>query len=385
MDRTISELPPPDAAAKALSETLAERMRAEIGARGGWLGFDRYMEMALYEPGLGYYSAGSVKLGEAGDFVTAPELTPLFGRALAAELIVLLRGLERPSVLELGAGTGRLAEQILTALSEQGMGEVSYRILEPSADLAARQRQALGPFGGRVEWLDTLPAEPFQGAIVANEVADALPVERFVRREREVRPLGVSVEDRRFVWREGPEQPELSAAVERLEDELDRRLEAGFESEICLMLAPWLASLADVLARGGVLIVDYGMTRREYYHPDRRSGTLMCHYRHRAHGDPFLLPGLQDITAWVDFSACADAAAAARLNVAGFTTQGHFLLERAAADFDPATWASASLREVNAFKRLVLPGEMGERFKVLLLTRGVAHPGLPGRDLRERL
>ena len=385
MPRAV-ELPEPSAAALAVSAELARVIRAEIRGAGGWLDFARYMELALYAPGLGYYSAGSTKLGPAGDFVTAPELGDLLGRALARTLRAEIAG-ANPLILELGAGTGALAAHLLGALADL---EVRYLILEPSAELRERQQRALARFGARVEWLERLPEEPFAGALIANEVLDALPVTCFAKRGARVVPRGVVADADGFAWADGPERRDLSDAVGALERALGAPLRDGYASEIALAFPGWLASVAAALDRGCMLFVDYGLPRREYYHAQRSGGTLICHYRHRAHPDPFLYPGLQDITAWVDFSACADAARLAGLEVAGFTTQAQFLLETVAAEPPSSRADAASLRERSVLKTLLLPGEMGERFKVLLLRKGLAHgqpsgAALPGRDLRRWL
>jgi SAM-dependent MidA family methyltransferase len=261
---------------------------------------------------------------------------------------------------------------------------VRYRILEPSADLKERQQRALAPFAGRVEWLERLPA-PFTGVIVANEVIDALPVERFEMRASEPRALGVIAAGEHLGWGPSRADPAVAAAVRAVEDALETPLPSGYRSELCLTLPPWLLALGDSLTRGSLLFVDYGLARRDYYHEQRADGTLICHYRHRAHDDPFLYPGLQDITAWVDFSACADAAVAAGFEIAGFTTQGQYLLSVLAA-LPPALAVDlAAPREQSALKTLILPGEMGERFKVMLLRKGVAGPPLPGKDFRQWL
>jgi SAM-dependent MidA family methyltransferase len=379
-----ARIPEPDAQALAVSHQLAERIREELDAADGWMSFERYMQRALYEPGLGYYSGGSTKLGAAGDFVTAPELSPVFGQVLAREIQPVLEAANAPIILELGAGTGRLAECILAALDDDVSRRLEYQILEPSADLAQRQRLRLASVGDRVRWLAQLPVDPFEGVILANEVLDAFPVTRFVKRAGHARSLGVGLERGAFVWAEGPADPELGAEVEALEARLGYVLPEGFRSELSRSLSPWIASLSDCLARGALLVVDYGLVRHEYYHLSRFEGTLVCHYRHRAHTDPFLFPGLQDISAWVDFSACAQAATDAGLVIAGFTTQGHFLLEGGATDFLQRSSGRVNAEQAQAFKTLVLPGEMGERFKVLLLTCGITRT-LPGRDFRDRL
>jgi SAM-dependent MidA family methyltransferase len=376
-------LPAPSRDARQLSAALAAQIRDEIAHAGGWLPFERYMELALYAPGLGYYSAGSTKFGPTGDFVTAPELSAALGVALACTLAQELTNADADEVLELGAGTGALAGQLLDAFATRGR-DVRYRILEPSADLRARQREALARFGARVEWLDQLPSTPFRGAIVANEVLDALPVARFVKVAGEARLLGVTTHGDGFGYADARVDAAMTAAVAALEERLGSPLADGYCSELCLLLPAWFEGLAQALERGCVVLADYGLVRAEYYHEQRATGTLVCHYRHRAHDDPFIHPGLQDITAWVDFSACAEAATASGFAVDGFTTQGHYLAS-VLASLPPALALDlSSPRAQSALKTLILPGEMGERFKVLLLRKGQAGPPLPGRDLRHR-
>jgi SAM-dependent MidA family methyltransferase len=376
--------PAPSAAALERSTALTLRIRAEIERLGGWIGFDRYMQMALYEPGLGYYSGGSEKIGAAGDFTTAPELGALVSQSIGVFFESAFSNFRAPVIFEIGAGTGAMALHLLRALAAHGRSDVSYRILETSADLRARQRIKLQGFSERVTWVDTLPNAPIEGLILANEVADALPVARFVKHQGAGRALGVTMTNSGFVWAIGGEDQRLSVAVNTLELELGVPLPDGYRSEICLMLSPWIATLSDAIGRGAVLLIDYGLPRREYYHAQRFDGTLICHYRHRAHGDPFLFPGLQDISAWVDFSACAAAAAGTGLAVASFTTQAQFLLATAASTslFD---LANSSPAEISAMKTLLLPGEMGERFKLLLLTRNLGACALLGRDFRNWL
>jgi SAM-dependent MidA family methyltransferase len=381
---TAAALPRPSDEALQVSAALAAEIGREIDLAGGWLDFARYMELALYAPGLGYYSAGSAKLGPAGDFVTAPELSGVLGAALATTIDAELACLGATTVLELGAGSGALAAQLLDAFAKLGR-EVRYEILETSADLRERQRRALARFQGRVRWLDRVPNAPFAGVVIANEVLDALPVARFVKSRGETLALGVVREAGGFRWGEGRSVPPIAAAVGALEEKLRRSLPDGYSSEICMALPAWMRALAAALERGSLLFVDYGLVRTDYYHEQRGTGTLICHYRHRAHDDPFLYPGLQDITAWVDFSACADAAVAAGLDVAGFTTQGHYLSSALMALPSVVAPALGSPREQAALKTLVLPGEMGERFKLLLLRKGGQGPLLPGRDFRHRL
>jgi SAM-dependent MidA family methyltransferase len=377
-------LPPPDPQAASASEQLTDLIRAEIAASGGWLDFERYMELALYSPGLGYYSAGSVKLGPRGDFTTAPELSSIFGSVIAGQIHGMLANLATPVILELGAGTGSLAKSILDKFAEDGGPIPDYWILELSADLMERQRECLTAYEGYIRWLDTLPDAGFEGVILANEVADALPVAAFVKRETGVLPLGVGVTDGRLEWADGPASETLSAAVAALEEKLPSLLPTGYRSEISLRLPAWIEALAAPLRRGAVMLIDYGLVRREYYHESRSRGTLVCHYRHRAHEDPFFYPGLQDITAWVDFSACADAMASTGLGIAAFTTQAQFLMHGGALEMLASVSGHEALRQGQALKTLMLPGEMGERFKLLLATRDI-DATLPGRDLRDRL
>jgi SAM-dependent MidA family methyltransferase len=381
---SAATLPRPSDEALEVSAALAAEIRREIERGGGWLDFARYMELALYAPGLGYYSAGAAKLGASGDFVTAPEIGAAFGRTLALTIDAELAAVGATTVLELGAGSGALAAELLAALARLGR-EVQYLILEPSADLKERQRRALATFGSRVRWLERLPETPLAGVVLANEVLDALPVARFIKQRGEALALGVVDDGARFRWGEARRAPAVEAAVATLEQKLERVLPDGFRSEICLALPAWVTTVAASIGRGSVLTVDYGLTRADYYHEQRTDGTLICHYRHRAHSDPFLYPGLQDVTAWVDFSACADAAVAAGLDVAGFTTQGQYLLNALAALPAELSLGLASPREQSALKTLVLPGEMGERFKLLLLRKGHTGGGLPGRDFRHRL
>lgn len=380
MATSLSQFDPPGS---EISRRLTRRIRQEIEARG-WIGFDRYMERALYEPELGYYHNGSIKFGPQGDFVTAPELSPVLARALAAQLGTVLQRVDRPVVLEVGAGTGRLAVDLMRALGELDI-HARYRILEPSPELRDRQRARCAAAGVEAHWLDDFPDESFDGAIVANEVLDAFPATCFVRRAAEVRPLGVGSAQNGLTWMEGPVDEELSRQVASLEGRLGRRLPNGYRSEVSRRLPSWMRRIAAALNRGAAFILDYGLTEAEYYHPQRADGTLICHYRHRAHDDPFLFPGLQDISAWVDFSACARAAHDAGLTIAGFTTQGQFIVEAVTVPEARISQEAADPAAAQALKTLVLPGEMGERFKLLVLSRGLSVKPPPGRDFRARL
>ncbi len=387
----LSELPEPGPEACAHSERLVAELVAEMERQGGAIPFDRYMELTLYAPGLGYYTAGARKFGPAGDFVTAPEISPVFGRCLARQLRQVLEQLGGGELLEFGAGSGRLAVDLLRELENLQALPERYLILEISSDLRQRQQQTiqehLPHLADRVEWLDRVPAAGFRGAVVANELLDAMPVHRFRMEAEGVCEQFVTWNGERFEnsWRPVA-SPGLEAAVKALQIPLSD----GFESEINLRLGPWMESVGEFLEAGAVLLIDYGHSRADYYHPQRSTGTLMCHYRHRTHPDPLVYPGLQDITAHVDFTAVAEAGRAAGLEVAGYSTQAFFLigcgLDQVMSAADPSD-ASSYIDLAQGVKRLTLPTEMGERFKVLALTRGVHGPliGFSVRDQRERL
>jgi SAM-dependent MidA family methyltransferase len=406
-----------EAHSRAVSRFIAER----IDAAGGWLPFDEFMELALYAPGLGYYSAGGVKIGRGGDFTTAPEMSDLFSQCVARQVSEVL-GRAGGSVLELGAGTGRMAGAVLTTLASLGSLPEQYAILEVSADLRDRQRARLEqlPSGlrERVTWLDALPSKPMRGAILANEVLDALPCQRIVIHGDEVRELGVSVEGEEafgrraaeeprgatplgrpaieglfpgaphFVEREAPQEAlnrraakELAAAWCAVRSGLAFDLEDGYRTELCTRIEPWIAGLSDSLEQGLILLFDYGLPRAHYYHPQRTDGTLRCHFKQRAHNDPLINVGVQDITAWVDFTRVAEGADSARLDVSGFATQAAFLLGLGIESL------ITDVRLASEARKLLMPGEMGEAFKAMALTRGVDVPlsGFSVQDLRHSL
>jgi SAM-dependent MidA family methyltransferase len=385
-------LPEPPPELKRHSARLADRIRAVIRDQGP-IPFSRYMEMALYEPGLGYYSAGLHKLGKEGDFTTAPELGGLFAACMARQCAETGAELGSFEILEVGAGTGRLAADILGSMKPEG-GPTRYRILERSADLRAVQRETIAehlPDGlERVEWLDQPPDRDWQGVLIANEVIDALAAERFGVHGGAVRQLCVRESGEGFDWATRPAPAVLETAVRNLESDLGAAFKHEYRSELHLQLAPWLSAVSVRMTRGLALFVDYGYPRSEYYLPERSDGTLMCHYRHRAHADPFFWPGLQDITAWVDFTALAEAADACGLEVEGYTTQAMFLTgcgleavlqERAATSDDGGLALGAEARQ------LLMPGMMGERFQVMGLGRGLERTpsGFSLVDLRFRL
>lgn len=377
---SASPAPAPDALAH--SQALACHIAAAIEQAGGWIDFARYMELALYAPGLGYYSAGATKFGNSGDFITAPELSPLFAQALARQAAQILAA-SGGGILELGAGSGRLALTMLRALSQADALPERYSILELSADLRARQRtlfeREAPELLPRMQWLDALP-ERFTGLILGNEVLDALPVHLVQHSDTGWQERGVAQAGNGFVWQERPlsEGPLFEAANALAVD-------GDYLTEIGLAVPALIRSLAIGLARGALLFIDYGFPRAEYYHPQRGQGTLMCHYRHRAHADPFALPGLTDITAHVDFTAAAEAGVDAGLSLLGYTSQANFLIGCGIADLlqglspdDPAY-----MRQAAAMQKLMSPAEMGELFKVIAFGRGLELP-LIGFAIGER-
>jgi SAM-dependent MidA family methyltransferase len=393
MPRNI--LPEPPAELKQLSENLSARLREDIAASGP-MPFARFMDRALYEPGLGYYSAGLHKLGASGDFVTAPELGSLFAACLARQVSELADTLGHYDVLEIGPGSGKLAVNLMRELPPEDW-PARYLILETSADLRRLQRQRIEAEGpgwlARVSWLDAPPRETWRGLLLANEVIDALPAERFLATTGPPEQFCVGVEGDAFAWSRRPAPPELDRAIQHIETAIGRPFPAGYCSEIRPRLPAWLEATTGRMERGLALFVDYGYPRREYYLPERTGGTLMCHYRHRAHDDVFFWPGLQDITAWVDFTALAEAAEACGLEVTGYANQAMFLLgcgldrvlaERMAESSDEGMALNAEARQ------LTLPGMMGERFQVMGLARDLPSraPPLSGfslQDLRYRL
>jgi SAM-dependent MidA family methyltransferase len=397
-----SILPPLTAEEQAHSRRLAARIREALVAAGGWLSFERFMELALYAPGLGYYSAGSAKLGAGGDFVTAPEISDLFSRCIARQCAAVLTR-TGGEILELGAGTGRMAAALLTELAAQRVLPERYAILEVSADLAERQRERLArlpqALRERVIWLERLPQRPLHGVMLANEVADALPCRRFRCAAGGVSELGVvldPVSDEpatatapiRFRERAVAADASLARACDEILAGLPEPLPPGYTSEVCSRIAPWIAALSACLARGLLLLCDYGLPRRHYYHPQRVSGTLRCHYKQLAHDDPYVNLGVQDITAWVDFTRVADAALASGLEVGGFATQAAFLLGLGVEGL--VTEAGAGIertRLAGEARRLIMPEEMGEAFKMMALSRDLDMPlaGFALQDLRHLL
>ena len=374
-------LPEPPEELKHLSAELANRIRKKI-EREGPIPFSQFMEMALYEPGLGYYSAGLKKFGEGGDFVTAPQLGNVFARCLAKQIGQVAAELDHYEIIEAGAGSGILAADLLIALQDDHPPE-RYRILERSAHLRQVQKETLEQhvpeWLDRVSWLDEPPEKGWQGVFLANEVLDALTVERFCIESDGPRQMLVSSGPDGFEWFK-------AARPEKMPDKMQGQIQAtlsglqdyptpGYCSEINTSLPAWLQTVTASMQKGLALFIDYGYTRRDYYLPQRTDGTLICHYQHRAHADPFMWPGLTDISASVDFTALAEAAGICGLEVNGYTTQAMFMmasgLDEVLAGFGLLP-DRERLKMNNQVLRLTLPGEMGERFQVMALSRGLA-------------
>jgi len=373
-------LPPLTLEASARVEEMVALLRERIEKAGGTISFSEYMDTTLYTPSLGYYTGGLHKFGKKGDFVTAPEVSPLFGRCLAKQVAEMLAPLGKGEILEVGAGSGALAADLLETLEALGTPPHRYLILEISDELRTRQAETLAArlphWVNRVEWCTDFPDAGWEGVIVANELLDALPFHCFELTEQGIMEQRVGWDGTGFEWRTMPAEGHLLSALEAWHACYGEILKENdyYVSELALAASAWLTTLASRLGRGGMLLVDYGYSGREYYHPQRNTGTLACHYRHRRHDDPFILPGLQDITAHVDFTAMAEAAVAAGLEVAGYTTQAYFLIDTGIGDafssLDSLD-AKAQLSLANQVRYLTLPQEMGELFKVLALTRGL--------------
>jgi SAM-dependent MidA family methyltransferase len=375
-------LPKPDSDAQAYSNILKRRITDEVESAGGWIGFDRFMELALYAPGMGYYSGGAHKFGAAGDFVTAPEISSVFSQTLAPQVAQIL-ALSAPQIIEVGAGSGRLAADLLLELENRNALPQRYSILDLSGELRERQRTTIVRRAphllDRVDWLDRLP-EHFDGLVLANELLDAMPVHVVAWGNEDendsILERGVAWENNEFVWRDHPANGRILERAQALAAELasDSPLPPGYSSEICLASADWTAAWGAILGKGALLLIDYGFPRHEFYHPQRSTGTLMCHYRHHAHCDPFFLPGLQDITAHVDFTSIVEAGFEAGLDFIGYTTQATFLLNGGLTEILSRTPAEDHLRylpQAQAAQKLISPAEMGELFKVIALGKGI--------------
>ncbi|MCW8956669.1 MAG: SAM-dependent methyltransferase [Gammaproteobacteria bacterium] len=385
------ELPEPTKDEKQHSTKLVARIIQEIDQSAAYINFAEYMQLALYSPGLGYYAAGQQKFGEAGDFITAPELSPLFAQTLALSICQILAAMDRACVIEFGAGSGVLACGLLSELDRLGRLPEKYLIIELSAELKQRQQQQIKQqvphLLERVQWLDSLPEQSMNAVVIANEVLDAMPVRRFIKQGDKICDLGVSHEAGQLHLITTEATEDLQQAVVAIESDLDRVFADSYQSEVNLNIGPWLRSIYDMLDTGVALLIDYGYPRSEYYLPERNMGTSMCYYRHRTHDNPLWYPGLQDITAFVDFSAVAQHAQAAGFELYGYTSQGNFLMDSGLPQIVDAQFSGDSrqqLQLVQQVKTLTLPTEMGERFKVMGLSKNWQSE-IPGFGLRNYL
>lgn len=391
---SVEALPEPDEAAIKRSRDLCASIIKACEAHGGSIAFSDYMQMALYQPGMGYYSGGLQKFGSAGDFITAPEVSSLFSQCVARQAAQVLAELEQAEMLEFGAGSGVMAADILLELERLQALPERYYIVELSAELRQRQQRTISDRAshliGRVQWLDALPQQAIEGVIVANEVLDAMPVECFRINNNTVEQMHVVVRgdtlDTTYVQADAG----IEQQVRTIEQRREKAFDHGYCSEFNPALKPWLASLHAALGKGLVLLIDYGYPVQEYYLDERNTGTLVCHYQHRAHADPLWYPGLQDITAFVDFSAVAHAAADAGFEVSGYTSQAMFLMACGLAELHQSMVGDDSRQQLllaQQIKTLTLPSEMGERFKAIALCKNIdlSLIGFAMTDYRNRL
>jgi len=386
------DLPVPGDIAQQHSEKLIALIKNEIDMNEGSISFQRYMELTLYAPGLGYYAAGSTKLGEEGDFITAPEISPLFSQTLANAILPALN--QEQVILEVGAGRGRMAADILVYLEQQNKLPKEYWILELSADLRERQKktieETIPELINKVKWLDSLP-DKFSGIVLANELLDAMPVQLFQKTKNDINEINVTWAEGKFAFAlTSSFDSRLITRIKDIEAELGAELDSGYVSEINFAAEDWIKSIGERLQQGVIVLIDYGFPRHEYYHVQRTQGTLMCHYRHRTHPDPLVYPGLQDITAHVDFTAMADAALEANMKVIGYTNQVSFLMGAGLVELaalNDERNVQKQMETATQIKKLTLPHEMGELFKVIGFTKScdVSLPAFTFRDLREYL
>ncbi len=392
----MHQLPLPHSSAIAHSQQLTAQIIQKIAAHHNQIPFADFMHMALYAPGLGYYHVGNQKLGQYGDFITAPEISPLFSYSLAYYLNTLYTHISASLgayILEVGAGSGKMALHLLQYLQQQNSLPEKYYILELSPDLQQKQQhllqQKLPDIYPRIVWLDTLP-QNFKGIILANEVLDAMPVHLLSWQANQLQEKYVSYHHPKqsFYFTDG----ELSHPLLSQKGEYIASLQhhtSPYITEVNLLAESWLASIADCLEAGVCIVIDYGFPEQEYYHPDRNTGTLMCHYQHHSHTDPFFYPGLQDITAHVNFTALANTAVQHAMQVNAFTTQAYFLLGNHLVEFAQqqiATSPSSNIYPISqAVRTLTLAEEMGELFKVLVLSKNITMPAPHFTDLRQHL
>ncbi len=373
------------------SELVMENLAKEIKTNQGWISFEDFFEFVMYKPGLGYYSAGAKKLGPSGDFTTSPEISRLFGKTVSNQVLALLNNFASPSIIEIGAGSGRLAYDIITNLINSKMDFDKYYILEVSADFRERQRQELSLLPDetfeKVIWLDSILEAPVEGIVIGNEVIDALPFKRFTVVDHKIQEIGVSIKNGQLTESTRDADKTLAEEVRLIEKVLNRDFEQNYTSEIRLNIGQWLKGISSMLKSGALLFIDYGYSRQEYYAEDRKNGSMICHYRNTAHENPFLNLGVQDISASVEFTLLAEKALEEQLEVGLFTSQSDFLINgNILGELDKIEDDTLRMELTQEIKQLLMPSQMGQTFKCMMLYKNISLDSFEGiRDLRHTL
>jgi len=373
------------------SELVMENLAKEIKANQGWISFEDFFDFVMYKPGLGYYSAGAKKLGPSGDFTTSPEISRLFGKTVSNQVIALLNNFESPSIIEIGAGSGKLAYDIINNLINSKVDFDKYYILEVSADFIERQKQELSLLPDeafeKVIWLDSILEAPVEGIVIGNEVVDALPFKRFTVVDHKIQEIGVSIKNGQLTESTRDADKTLAEEVRLIEKALNRDFEQNYTSEIRLNIGQWLKGISSMLKSGAILFIDYGYSRQEYYAADRKNGSMICHYRNTAHENPFLNLGVQDISASVEFTLLAEKALEEQLEVGLFTSQSDFLINgNILGELDKIEDDTLRMELTQEIKQLLMPSQMGQTFKCMMLYKNISLDSFEGiRDLRHTL
>jgi len=373
------------------SELVMENLAKEIKANQGWMSFEDFFDFVMYKPGLGYYSAGAQKLGPSGDFTTSPEISRLFGKTVSNQVIALLNNFESPSIIEIGAGSGKLAYDIINNLINSKVDFDKYYILEVSADFIERQKQELSLLPDeafeKVIWLDSILEAPVEGIVIGNEVVDALPFKRFTVVDHKIQEIGVSIKNGQLTESTRDADKTLAEEVRLIEKALNRDFEHNYTSEIRLNTGQWLKGISSMLKSGAILFIDYGYSRQEYYAADRKNGSMICHYRNTAHENPFLNLGVQDISASVEFTLLAEKALEEQLEVGLFTSQSDFLINgNILGELDKIEDDTLRMELTQEIKQLLMPSQMGQTFKCMMLYKNISLDSFEGiRDLRHTL
>ena len=373
------------------SELVMENLAKEIKANQGWMSFEDFFDFVMYKPGLGYYSAGAQKLGPSGDFTTSPEISRLFGKTVSNQVIALLNNFKSPSIIEIGAGSGKLAYDIINNLINSKVDFDKYYILEVSADFRERQKQELSLLPDeafeKVIWLDSILEAPVEGIVIGNEVVDALPFKRFTVVDHKIQEIGVSIKNGQLTESTRDADKTLAEEVRLIEKALNRDFEQNYTSEIRLNFGKWLKGVSSMLKSGAILFIDYGYSRQEYYAEDRKNGSMICHYRNTAHENPFLNLGVQDISASVEFTLLAEKALEEQLEVGLFTSQSDFLINgNILGELDKIEDDTLRMELTQEINQLLMPSQMGQSFKCMMLYKNISLDSFEGiRDLRHTL